>query len=93
MPNEIKFTPEEITEITNLGTKYQQIIFKFGELYMERMEIDAAFKKMSETEKQLRLDYGNIEKEEQSILDKLTTKYGEGSLNLDNGTFIPTQKV
>jgi len=32
------------------------------------------------------------EKEEETWLNSITTKYGEGSLSLKDGTFIPTKK-
>ena len=88
----IKFTPEEMVEIKDVGTKYQEKMFQFGQLYLERINLDKAFRELQDKEKKLQADYAEIEKMETTISEKLTEKYGEGSLSLSDGTFIPAKK-
>jgi hypothetical protein len=89
--NQIKFTPEELNEIKSLGEKYQNKLSQFGVLYLERLSIEAASKDLIEKEKKLKDDYNDIQKEEKIVIDKLTSKYGEGNLSLSDGTFTPTK--
>ena len=89
--NQIKFSQDEMTEIKNIGTKYQEKMFQFGQLYLERMNLDKAFHDLQDKEKKLQTEYVEIENLEKSISEKLTSKYGEGALSLTDGTFIPSK--
>ena len=90
MSQEIKFTEQEVAEIRMLQGKYQQRIIEFGNFKMERMHLLKLVKDLEDRETTAEEDFANLQKMETELLEKLTKKYGEGQLNLEDGTFIPT---
>lgn len=92
MTEEIKFSPEELGNIKKLQEEFNRKMFEFGQLYLRRMELDSAFKDLIETEKKIQEDYSGLQKQETDLLAQLTQKYGEGQLNINDGTFIPSPK-
>lgn len=90
---QIRFTEEELLELKNIQTQYQQIIMQFGELNINRLEIETAINNLKTAEDKLKQSYSDLQKKEQSTIDKIILKYGEGSLNLKEGTFVPASKT
>jgi hypothetical protein len=87
MSQPIQFSTEEMAEINLLRTKFQEKMFQFGELYLHRMELDRAVRDLVDKEKKAQEEYINLQKMESELLDKIVKKYGEGNLDLTNGTF------
>lgn len=87
--NSIKFTDEEVKVLVNLKEKYQKIITNFGQLYIERVRINDYISQLNETESKMQKEYTDCQKEEDTILASLTSRYGEGSLDIVSGVFIP----
>jgi hypothetical protein len=90
--NAVKFTQEELDKFKELERKYQESIFKFGQLHLEVLDAREFLKNLENSEDDLQKGYLSIVKEEQDFLTKLTDKYGEGQLSLKDGTFIPSKK-
>jgi hypothetical protein len=61
-------------------------------LYLDKLSLDEKFKQLTEAEASLKNNFLEIQKEEETWLNSITAKYGEGSLSLKDGTFIPTKK-
>ena len=89
MADPIKFTDEEIKSLVELRDKYNVAIGQFGQLYIERMKLTDHVAKLNEAEQKLQNEYIDLQKQEDSILGSITAKYGEGSLDISSGTFIP----
>ena len=92
MPEPIKFTQQELDTLKNIQLSFQENIMSFGQLYLDKMTLDEKIKELSRVELDLRSKYEKIQKDEDEWLNSITTKYGEGSLNLKDGTFIPNPK-
>lgn len=90
MSETIKITEEEMAEIKLLQSKFQESIYKLGILQTEKMELDQRVTNFVEKEKQLKDEWVSIQKLEQGLMDKISQKYGEGSLNMTDSTFTPT---
>jgi hypothetical protein len=88
----IKFNQEELDKFKVLERKYQESIFQFGQLYLEQLSIEDQSKNLKIAQEKLTTDHLDIQKEERDFLTTLANKYGEGSLSLADGTFIPTKK-
>lgn len=86
----IKITESELAEIRMLQGKFQETIFKLGNLQVEKMQLDAAVTEFVEKEKRLKEDWSSLQKLEQGLLDKIIKTYGEGNLNMNDGTFTPS---
>ena len=89
MSQPIKFSTDEMAEVNLLRTKFQEKMFHFGELYLHRMELDHAIRNLAEREKKQQEEYINLQKMESEFLEKIVKKYGEGNLNISDGTFTP----
>jgi len=88
--NEVKkFTEQELAEIRMLQNKFQEKIFEFGNFRIERMGLLKMVKELEDRESKAESDFFNLQKMEEELLDKLTKKYGEGALDLTDGTFTP----
>ena len=92
MSEPIKFTQEELDGLGKIQSKYQENTYRFGQLYLDKLDLDEKFKQLTEAEASLKNNFLEIQKEEETWLNSITAKYGEGSLSLKDGTFIPTKK-
>lgn len=90
MINQIKFTEEELAEIRMLQSKFQDKVFEFGKFRLERMHLLKLVKELEDRESAAEEEYKQLQGMENTLLDKLTQKYGEGQLSLSDGVFIPT---
>jgi len=92
MKETIKLTTEELSELGKIQSVYQEKTFAFGQLYIEKLNLQERQKEVEVAEGKLKQDLVTNQKAEQSWVDKITTKYGEGNLNLKDGTFTPIDK-
>ena len=89
MTNTIKFTEQELAEIKNLQVKFQEKVFAFGQFRLERMHLTRLVKDLETREAKADEEYAALQGQETALLQTLTQKYGEGQLNLQDGTFVP----
>ena len=79
-----KFTQEEINSLKGFQTRLDNIITQFGRINLSRIKLD-------EQEILLKGEIKKIENEERELAQKLSDKYGKGSLDIETGTFTPTE--
>tara|TARA_Y100001938_G_scaffold137909_1_gene202732 strand:- start:78 stop:350 length:273 start_codon:yes stop_codon:yes gene_type:complete len=84
MPEEVKFTDEEMNKVKTFQQNYVNIQNQFGQLKMAQLRLD-------KQEIDLENTLESTQKEEQKFLDEITEKYGEGSLNQETGVFTPNK--
>ena len=84
MPEEVKFTEEELKQVQNIQVSYQNIQNQFGQLKLAQIRLD-------EQEVDLEEALKNIQSEEKKFHDGINEKYGQGSLNPETGVFTPTE--
>jgi len=87
-PSDIKssttsFTESELKEIKDLKISLNTLVFQLGQIYIEKI-------KLEETENNLKNQLKTLEKKEASIAEKLSSKYGKGSIDIETGTFTPS---
>lgn len=80
--NSIKFTDEEMKEIKEIRESYERLTLSFGQLYLQKREIDAA-------ERRINAELEQTESTEKTLLQKILQKYGEGTVDPNTGVFIP----
>ena len=80
MPEEVKFTEEELTQVQNIQTSYQNVQNQFGQLKLTQIRLDQQEIELGDALKQ-------IQSEEKKFLDGITNKYGQGTLNPETGVF------
>ena len=82
MPEEVKFTEEELKQVQNIQKSYVSVQNQFGQLKMAQIRLD-------EQEIELENSLKSIQGKEKTFLDGITDKYGQGSLNPETGVFTP----
>ena len=84
MPEEVKFTEEEMSQVQGIQQNYANVQNQFGQLKMAQIRLD-------EQEIDLENSLKSIQEEEKKFLEGITEKYGEGSLNSETGVFTPVE--
>ena len=84
-----KITDSELAEIKMLRGKFQEMILKFGNLQIDKMHLDKMVSDFVDNEKKLKEEWENIQKLEESLMDKISQKYGDMDLNLVDGSLTP----
>jgi hypothetical protein len=88
----IKLSEEELDRINSLRSNVTYNIESIGRLYLRQKHIQRELEAIEgELEKAL-TDNIALGKEEESIITDISTKYGEGSLNLETGEYQPYGK-
>jgi len=84
MPEEVKFTKDELTQVQNIQKSYMNVQNQFGQLKLTQIRLDNDEVTLEEALK-------SVQDEEKKFLDGITEKYGQGSLNPETGVFTPNK--
>ena len=82
MPEEVKFTEEELTQVQNFQNQYLSVQNQFGQLKMAQIRLDNQEVDLEDALKK-------IQNNEEKFLNEITEKYGQGTLNPETGVFTP----
>lgn len=91
MADTIKLQQEELQKLQNIQSRYQDMVFQFGQFYLERLSLDDKIKQLADAENKAKTDFIAIQQEEQKWMNDIAAKYGDGNLSLKDGTFTPKQ--
>lgn len=92
MSDTIKFTEHEMKDIATLQDSYQQNIFLLGQLQLDEINAQNAIDEIKKSREDVLKKWQALQVEEQNLINALAEKYGDGSLNLKDGTFKPNLK-
>ena len=92
MSEQVKMTEGELTEVRTLQDKYQQNIFQLGQNTLRKLEAEEALKFTKDEEVRLSEEFKGLRKTENTLIETLLKKYGEGNLSVSEGTFTPEKK-
>ena len=92
MSDVIKFTEQEMLAIANLQNDYQQNIFLLGQIDLEKTDLEQQLKDLNTRRNEVFENWKKTQQDENNLLSTLSQKYGDGSLNLKDGTFKPIVK-
>ena len=84
MPEEVKFTEEELKQVQTFQQNYIAVQNQFGQLKLAQIRLD-------EQEVDLEEALKSVQSEEKKFLDGITDKYGQGTLNPETGVFTPAE--
>ena len=82
MPEEVKFTEEELKQVQNFQNQYLSVQNQFGQLKLAQIRLDNQEVDLENALKQ-------VQDNETKFLDEITKKYGQGTLNTETGVFTP----
>ena len=77
-----KLTEEEVSKLKTLQTQFQELIIAVGDAETQIMEIELRKEKFKS-------DLIQLKQQESVLVKELEDKYGNGSISLETGEFIP----
>tara|TARA_B110000285_G_scaffold138272_1_gene154834 strand:- start:1913 stop:2164 length:252 start_codon:yes stop_codon:yes gene_type:complete len=77
-------TEDEITKIKDLKKEFKDLTNVIGETEVQLMNLEF-------TKEQLKIGFQNIQQQEMVIAKELEEKYGEGTISLESGEFLPNE--
>ena len=92
MSDIVKFTDIELQAIAKLQTDYQQNIYMLGQIDLEKTDLEQQLQELQTKRTEIFENWKKTQQEESNLLNSLSQKYGDGSLNLKDGTFKPIIK-
>ena len=84
MAKDIKFSDDELKQITEIRTSYAEITNRFGQITLTKYNLQ-------KQEEQAEIDFESIKVKEQEVLKTITEKYGPGTLDPNTGVFTPSE--
>jgi len=92
MSDIVKFTESEMQSIAKLQSDYQQNIYMLGQIDLEKTDLEQQLQDLQNKRNEIFENWKKLQQEESNLLNSLSQKYGDGSLNLKDGTFKPIPK-
>ena len=87
--DEIKFSEEELKELGDLQTSYQEKQVILGQLAVQRILLNQQLEALDIRTEEVETEYQTVQQEEQDIVKTLNEKYGPGQLDPTTGIFTP----
>tara|TARA_Y100000310_G_scaffold324515_1_gene386452 strand:+ start:548 stop:859 length:312 start_codon:yes stop_codon:yes gene_type:complete len=91
MAQEIKFTDEEVKQVSELRDASSNKVVEFGQLKIEIFLTKQRLEELYRAEAQAEEDFKSLQEKEKALVEELNKKYGAGTLDLDSGTFKPAE--
>jgi len=85
-----KFSQEELTEIQNLRNQSSEIITQLGQIEAETFLADQRLEQLAQSKEMLRTRFNQMQEKESQLIQSLTEKYGDGTVDVASGEFKPT---
>jgi hypothetical protein len=76
----VKLSQDELLEIKNLQVSEKSLVMQFGQLEYRIQSLELQKEQLIE-------NISNLKQQEADIANKLQEKYGDGTINLETGTF------
>jgi len=73
----------EVKRIKDIQNEYNQLIFDLGEYYFEKLQLLEEFDSKESYFKEVKRDF---DEKNINLTHELSEKYGNGKIDLDNGT-------
>ena len=84
-----KLTTEDINGVKEIQTKYLQVQQGIGQVRVSLIKLDQQRDVLLKAEADLNNKFLETQNEEQELLKKMNDSYGDGTLDIENGVFIP----
>jgi len=87
--NEIKFSEEELKELGELQTSYQEKQAQLGQIAVQKILLNQQVESIDNRQVELEGEYEAVQQSERDLVQKLNEKYGPGQLDPQSGVFTP----
>ena len=91
MADPIKFTEEELKELTDLRTGYSTTQAQLGAIKVQQTLAERQYDALTKAEDELKQNYINLTDKESELVQRFNEKYGVGTVNIDSGEFVPVE--
>ena len=91
MSKETKFTEKELTKIKEIQNSYLGVQQAFGQLEVNKLRLNQQLDASLDASDELRSKFTEIQTDEQKLIEDLNEKYGDGTLDIESGTFTPNK--
>lgn len=85
----IKLTEDEIGRINSLSEEYRSFVFKCGEVHLQIAEAKSLLQELESREKSILSNIETLKNKEKDLINSILAKYGEGTISIKDGIFIP----
>ena len=89
---DVKFTEDEMKQIQGIQKEYVDVQRELGQLSISRLRIESQLDSIGNREDELRDTFKSLQDSERNFITDINSKYGEGVLDPDTGTFTPAEK-
>ena len=89
MADEIKFSDEELKELSELQQSYQEKQAILGQLAVQKILIEQQVEAIDTRQAEVESEYSDVQQTERDLVQKLNEKYGPGQLDPESGVFTP----
>jgi hypothetical protein len=91
MSENVTLSKEELESLQSFSVRYDGITRQYGQVQFQRMLIEDQLKEVDKLMDSLETEMKNVEADRQSTMRSLNEKYGDGSIDLQSGTFVPNK--
>ena len=91
MADKIKFSDDEIKKLKDIQDSYVEIQHRFGQAAITHMRIDQQLISLNKHEDELKIKFKDIQTAESEFINEVTNRYGDGTLDITSGGFIPNK--
>ena len=89
MAEEVKFSQEEMNQLTELQQTYATVQNTFGQLAVSKVRLEQQLSDLDAAEDRLKGDFTATQQKEREFVESISKKYGDGNLDLNTGVFTP----
>tara|TARA_R100001480_G_scaffold3252_1_gene8766 strand:+ start:305 stop:589 length:285 start_codon:yes stop_codon:yes gene_type:complete len=88
---DVKFTKDELNSIEELRNNYNSVTNALGMLEVSRMQTEKRLETIEGDKIRLETQYEQLTMVEKELINSLTEKYGQGSIDINTGVFTPVK--
>jgi predicted transcriptional regulator len=85
-----KLDKEHVEQITTLRESFSQNSITIGSIETELMLMQERTKKLQAEKEKYYAQFTELRKQESDLIEKMRERYGDGQINLEDGTFTQT---
>ena len=84
-----KLDKEHLDEIQALRDAFANNSQTLGNLYIEEFSLQQQLQQLTEQRNNFMKQFVDLRKQEEELLEKMRNRYGDGQINIAQGTFTP----
>ena len=85
-----KLDKEHLDEIMELRDAFAKNSQTLGNIFLEEYSLKQRFDMLDAERTKYVQQFSDLQKQEQELLEKMRERYGDGEINIAQGTFTPT---